>query len=319
MCLETGRQRRPASRIGGCAPKPLVPPCLRMANERGFNMFDATMNRSQFLRAAGVAGMAAAGLAATKPLVAHAEEVAWDYECDVLVAGSGTAGAPAAITAHDAGAEVLVVESADWIGGEMRRCGGGFAAAGSKVQAALGIEDNADDFYDYMMAIGGDEVDAELVRTYADNAAPTLDWIIDDLGGQPVEDWGFCGGDQGLENTMEAGLNIGTDPANYTDNGMEPIARCHWFNENPDDPFHADPDKALCSYPGGTGLWKTFSDALDERGIEILTSCALTRLVEDADGQVIGAIASKEGTDVRIKPAEAWFWPWATGVAATSL
>ena len=34
----------------------------------------------------------------------------WDYEADVVVVGYGTAGAAAAITAHDAGAEVLVLE-----------------------------------------------------------------------------------------------------------------------------------------------------------------------------------------------------------------
>ena len=190
-------------------------------------MSDLSMNRAQFLRGTGVA-VAGAALASCAQ-VALADEATdgqgWDYETDVVVCGCGTSGAPAAIEAADAGAQVIVIEKMDWLGGEMRRCGGGVAGAGTKVQAALGVEDNADDFYDYLMAIGGDEVDSDMVRVVADNAAPTVDWIIDELGGQPVDQWHFCGGDDGLENLMDAGLNIGTDPANYTDNGMAPIAR----------------------------------------------------------------------------------------------
>ncbi len=41
----------------------------------------------------------------------------WDYEADVVVVGYGGAGACAAITAHDAGAEVIIMEKAPYRGG----------------------------------------------------------------------------------------------------------------------------------------------------------------------------------------------------------
>ena len=41
----------------------------------------------------------------------------WDREGDVVIAGYGGAGASAAITAHDAGAKVIIVESLDEGGG----------------------------------------------------------------------------------------------------------------------------------------------------------------------------------------------------------
>ena len=274
-----------------------------MSEKRGAGMFDLSMKRSQFLRAAGVAAASTALAGAAHVALANeaADGEAWDYETDVVVCGCGTSGAPAAIAAADAGAQVIVIEKMDWLGGEMRRCGGGVAGAGTKVQAALGVEDNADDFYDYLMAIGGSEVDPDMVRVVADNAAPTVDWIIDDLGGQPVDQWHFCGGDEGLENLMDAGLNIGTDPANYTDNGMTPIARCHWFDADPDDPFHGDPDKGLCTYPGGTGLWKTFEKAIEAReAIQTMTSTALVSFVSDESG-VTGVVAEQDGKQVRIK------------------
>ena len=274
-----------------------------MSEKRGAGMFDLSMKRSQFLCAAGVAAASTALAGAAHVALANeaADGEAWDYETDVVVCGCGTSGAPAAIAAADAGAQVIVIEKMDWLGGEMRRCGGGVAGAGTKVQAALGVEDNADDFYDYLMAIGGSEVDPDMVRVVADNAAPTVDWIIDDLGGQPVDQWHFCGGDEGLENLMDAGLNIGTDPANYTDNGMTPIARCHWFDADPDDPFHGDSDKGLCTYPGGTGLWKTFEKAIEVReAIQTMTSTALVSFVSDESG-VTGVVAEQDGKQVRIK------------------
>jgi succinate dehydrogenase/fumarate reductase flavoprotein subunit len=36
----------------------------------------------------------------------------WDFEADVVVVGYGGAGAVAAITAHDAGAKILILEKA---------------------------------------------------------------------------------------------------------------------------------------------------------------------------------------------------------------
>jgi len=41
----------------------------------------------------------------------------WDYEADVVVVGYGGAGACAAITAHDAGAQVIIMEKAPYRGG----------------------------------------------------------------------------------------------------------------------------------------------------------------------------------------------------------
>ncbi|MEM1562489.1 MAG: FAD-binding protein, partial [Candidatus Bathyarchaeia archaeon] len=54
-------------------------------------------------------------------------EIRWDYEADVVVVGFGYAGALAAIAAHDAGAEVIILEKAPehFAGGNSRVSGGG--------------------------------------------------------------------------------------------------------------------------------------------------------------------------------------------------
>lgn len=46
-----------------------------------------------------------------------AEGDAWDLETDIVVVGSGAAGVAAAVTAIEEGAEVVMVEKADLIGG----------------------------------------------------------------------------------------------------------------------------------------------------------------------------------------------------------
>ena len=53
-----------------------------------------------------------------------------DY--DVIVIGSGAAGLAAAVTAHDAGASVIVLEADNIVGGSSRLSGGHFYAAGTR-------------------------------------------------------------------------------------------------------------------------------------------------------------------------------------------
>ena len=111
---------------------------------------------------------AAAGAAAVpaSPLLAadaKAEpKTHWDTETDVLVIGYGGAGGAAAITAHDAGAKVLVIEKMKDGGGNTRASGGGFI-----------IPKNADEAYQYLektFLFADNEMDGALVRTFCERA-----------------------------------------------------------------------------------------------------------------------------------------------------
>ncbi|HXT55296.1 MAG TPA: FAD-binding protein, partial [Candidatus Eisenbacteria bacterium] len=53
----------------------------------------------------------------------------WDKETDVIVVGYGAAGGISAITAHDAGAKVLLIEKMPHPGGISMLSGGGVAFA----------------------------------------------------------------------------------------------------------------------------------------------------------------------------------------------
>ncbi len=233
-----------------------------------------------------------------------AANVTWNQEADIVVCGCGTAGCAAAVEAADAGLSTLVIEKNNWPGGQLRRCGGGVAAAGTQVQKALGVEDDPEKFFEFWMAACEGLADEELVREVTTNSASVIDWLIDDLGAQPVNQWAMCGDNNGIEYDSGPGLNVGT-PSMFETVGMDRVQRCHWFTKNDADPFIADGTVPLFPTAGGTGLWKVFEDAMAERGVEVLLSTPLMRLVTaDGSNEVIGVVAYKDGAEYWIKASK---------------
>lgn len=74
----------------------------------------------------------------------------WDYEIDFLVAGTGSAGMSAAITADKNGLDVIMVESMDKWGGTTAISGGGLWMPNNPLMLREGIEDSVDAALDYM-------------------------------------------------------------------------------------------------------------------------------------------------------------------------
>jgi succinate dehydrogenase/fumarate reductase flavoprotein subunit len=68
-----------------------------------------------------------------------------DY--DVLIVGSGAAGLSAAFVAGDLGANLLLVEGQDSIGGPSALYGGVIIAAGTSIQRKAGIEHTAEGLF----------------------------------------------------------------------------------------------------------------------------------------------------------------------------
>jgi succinate dehydrogenase/fumarate reductase flavoprotein subunit len=103
-----------------------------------------------------------------------------DRDVDVVIVGSGAAGLAAALSARQRGAgSVLVAESEGVVGGSSVLSGGLIMGAGTRYQKALGIDDDADAmFHDYMQ-LNGWNVDAGVVRRFAELAGPTVEWLGD--------------------------------------------------------------------------------------------------------------------------------------------
>jgi flavocytochrome c len=102
-----------------------------------------------------------------------------DITTDIVVIGAGAAGFAAALTAADAGAEVLLLEKTAEPGGSSRICGGLLAFAGTDLQQRNGIADSNDLLYQDLMEVGQNQSDPLLVRTYVDSQLATYQWLVD--------------------------------------------------------------------------------------------------------------------------------------------
>jgi len=112
-------------------------------------------------------------------LPAKARKALAAQEWDVIIIGGGSAGLPAAIFAAERGGSVLVIEGSHRIGGTLDRSSGQMSAAGTSLQRAKGITDTADLHYQDVMRISRNTANPEMVRLAVNNAADTIEWLID--------------------------------------------------------------------------------------------------------------------------------------------
>lgn len=111
---------------------------------------------------------------------------------DVIVVGSGGAGMSAALSAKQAGADVVILEKMPNIGGNTSKSSGGMNASETKFQKEQGIDDTNDLFYEESLKGGKGTNDPELLRYMVDNSAEAIDWL--DSIGITLSDVSFSGG-----------------------------------------------------------------------------------------------------------------------------
>ena len=129
----------------------------------------------------------------TDPLLSTS--LAADRDVDVVVIGSGAAGLSAALSARALGAQrVLVAEAEGVVGGSSRLSGGLIMGAGTRYQRAQGIHDDAASLYHDYLQLNRWDVDAAVVKRFAEMAGPTVEWL-GDLGVEYHEQLVF-GGDE---------------------------------------------------------------------------------------------------------------------------
>ena len=172
---------------------------------------------------------------------------------DLIVVGAGTTGMPAAIFAAKRGAKVLVIESGAEVGGTLHVAMGQISAAGTRIQAAKGIEDSADQHYDDIVDITDGRTTKPFARLAADHSADTLHWLLD-LGWAPLP---------------EHPVKLGHRP--YS------VARTYWGPE-----FGVSLLKAI---------GPEFLAAVERSDISLRLSTEVTGLVQDDGGRVTGVTA----------------------------
>lgn len=99
---------------------------------------------------------------------------------DVIVLGSGSAGASAALASAVGGLSVLVLEKSDRLGGTSAMSGAGTWVPANHVARAAGVEDSPEEALAYLRATapeGWAATEAGLWRTLAYNSGPMLEFV----------------------------------------------------------------------------------------------------------------------------------------------
>lgn len=108
----------------------------------------------------------------------HEPPANWDRTCEVLVIGGGGGGCFAALEAHAAGSEVLLLEASDVLRGETAICGGGFGGCQTSIQKAQGFEDDPDLFVADWLEAGDEFNDPEIIRMVVEKSGETIERLI---------------------------------------------------------------------------------------------------------------------------------------------
>ena len=215
----------------------------------------ATITSNAILEAA-EAALKEAGADVSK-LKAKAEEEAVNddktYDTEVVVVGGGAAGLSAALEAANNGAKVILVEKLAMTGGSTARSGGKVQAAGTDIQKANRVEDNADLYYNHLMSVGENKVDPVKTRLIADNSLTDFNWLV--------------------ENGVEFSKNIEQLHEKY-----RPI-RGHYVSVQ---------DGKTEKDGHGWAITQPLEKAAKEKGVEILLETPAKKLIVDNSGTVTG-------------------------------
>jgi len=227
---------------------------------------------------AGLGATAAATVAAGAAALPRSELTAWDMTTDVLVVGSGAAGACAAIEARRAGAEVLLIESLSRLGGSSAMSGGVvYAGGGTALQKALRIEDSAEQMYRFIAGAGGRHPPLDKIQLYCEQSVAHFDWLVE--MGVPYSE----------KLTTAKGLPMGDESLYFSGTELAWPAR---------DLARPAPRGHVPGVPGMNGgrrLMQALLPGAEALGVRMLAGVAAERLVIESDGRIAGLLVTIDG------------------------
>ncbi len=202
-------------------------------------------------------------------MATNSKTTQWDKEVDVLVVGFGAAGGISAITAHDAGAKVLLIEKMPHPGGISILSGGGVAFA-----------HNAQGAFQYLRRTCNGTTPDDILRKMAEEMVGMIDWVT------------------------ELAKVSGTEPSKTETRGHGTYP---FPGTNEIDSIKLKDFQAYDEFPwakglrGGARLFKVVYDNVNQRNIEVMLTTPAKELILNPDGEVIGLVAEHDGKTTRIK------------------
>lgn len=221
----------------------------------------------------------------------------WDYECDVLVAGSGAGGVTAAYTAAREGLKAILVEAADRFGGTTSFSGGGgvWFPANAVLQRGGFADDSLEVAAQYYHAVVGDRTPRALQDAYLRGGIEVIDYLDSDphLDFTPYPWPDYYGEVEGAR--ADGGRHMVPTP-------LTPEELGEWHDQ-----IRGTLDTERLGAPapdlvvGGRALIGRFLKAIAAfDSAQLMRSTALVELVTE-DGRVVGAVVEQGGTRKRIR------------------
>lgn len=248
------------------------------------------VSRRDLLKLAGASvAVATAGCASTAATPSRAAALPFDVEADVVVVGSGAAGATAAVFASEAGRKVVLLEKALLFGGTTAKSGGVYWIPNNSFVREKGIEEPRESTLQAMCRYAYPQLfDAKAPRFgIPPHEYALLETLYDH--GPPV---------------VEALARIGAVDSFPAENPFGPMP--DYIDQTLEDMLPRDrrlwPRKPDGSFGLGDELVRQLKAALEKRGVPILLGHRVTKVLTNTKGEVIGLEATKaDGTPVRVR------------------
>jgi succinate dehydrogenase/fumarate reductase flavoprotein subunit len=254
----------------------------------------------------------------------------FDHVVDVLVVGSGGGGMTAALTAHAAGLDALVIEKSSHFGGSTALSGGGIWVPGAPAQRREGYTPSPEAVVGYLQRITEGLVSEARIRQYVETA-PQMLQFLEQLSGWLEFVWkpGYADYYPELPGGSELGSTINVPPIDLRKLGVDeqkmlaPLAlapRGIWLGPKELRTFY----RIRQSWAGKGVLLKLISRmvrarvlgermaaigqslaarlrlAMRERGVALWLDSPMTELLIGADGSATGAVVERDGVVQRV-------------------
>ena len=132
---------------------------------------------------------------------------------------------------------------------------------------------NLEKVVDYLVECGKGRTDKEMAAAWAEEAINVGEWMRDYLGGDITE-------------SLQTGYHPTYDGVEEISSWAPTVGAGTWQIE-------------------GEGLFKILSDAVEDRGIQVLTETSAKELLTNLDGEVVGLLAEAGGSQLAIKAKRA--------------
>ncbi|MEV5829566.1 FAD-binding protein [Spirillospora sp. NPDC052242] len=255
---------------------------------------------------------------------------AWDHEYDLVIVGSGGGGMAAALTAHEEGLSVLIVEKGKKFGGSTALSGGGIWIPNNPTLRARGHDDSRESIRRYLDLLTEGRVPAARLDAYVDHGPAAMELICKSKwmqffwtkgyadyhpeleGGRPLGrsieakpfDTRKLGEDEKYQrpNNMKGPLGLWITAKDYHDLAM---AKRTWAGRRASMVAAWRVSSNLIRRrhmsTGGRALVARMRMALKDAGIPLWLKTKMTDLVTDEDGTVTGVVVERDGATLRLR------------------